>query len=933
MDVGNLDEAEYQDNNEVIIPENVIKVGYDKDDEKKIKDDLLPVENNDDFNEAPHSEDVELDVATRLSDDAKVNMDTKIENTPNDIQYNSEDRELGSGNQNSEVDGIIKDIEEIVYNNEKGIQKETKSSANMVSDGKNRNGEITNDGKDEKYDNQKEDEPIEESIENIEESDNYESLLNNMKLTFDELEHKLNEIISDYHKFTDIQQNTETENIDTNIKGILQKYENRLLSEKDEVVPNMVSKQGPFEERREDEIRYDNETDQKIEANTRRYKTAINKLRHHRKLKGTYQKHRRKHNQQAENVEFRNNDLAEKLDNVTSLREKIKQIKKAMLLNPELANNLHFQLTKYKSFPSDIEKKTPYVNDRGADDFTRKYAHVHDMRRRSTNENAYEMSDTLGISKDDHGWITPEEKIKIKRYLEERLKILYRKVKEHGVGTSDIEKKMRYIADRYLRKLSSLQVLLPDEIHRRHKRSLEPEMKNKKHNIDSFERRIRVLKEKLHHKPGHEKPLEYQIQQAPHLLRKLRQNYHIGQMDKGRHHKHFKRSDHPNHKQGKENIKHDTKPGKNGYKPNKHNNRHHNSHRFRKEGAIIEPYKSKRPFRSYHEKSERKDTKTVLRNEKKKADSDIDKSFEFSSKLIHYFQEEIKKLKESNRKINAEVGRLKYLENRLDKKLRDTNPIESVSYSAEIPQYVPENNVDIGDLRKTDNLDLDKNLDIASARQENPLTSESLKVDGIPILLEKLRDEEESSYEKRLQSTTMASSKITSPTKAPYGKMFATPVSVVSNLVEKKTNSFTSNNPMIPQKEEDTDSFTKEEIIEESYNQNPGLPDNPKYFDYEYDNYMDQFDDGAPEKFYDNTIENNRDETIYDNEVKENENTRQEVEDASTANHIDNFEEDDQRQYKDIKTGNKGGNFIIIFTLNKFAYGLFDTSCETFVYC
>ena len=128
---------------------------------------------------------------------------------------------------------------------------------------------------------------------------------------------------------------------------------------------------------------------------------------------------------------------------------------------------------------------------------------------------------------------------------------------------------------------------------------------------------------------------------------------------------------------------------------------------------------------------------------------------------------------------------------------------------------------------------------------------------------------------------------------------------------------------MIPQKEEDTDSFTKEEIIEESYNQNPGLPDNPKYFDYEYDNYMDQFDDGAPEKFYDNTIENNRDETIYDNEVKENESTKQEVEDASTANHVDNFEEDDQRQYKDIKTGNKGGNFIIIFTLNKFAYGLF----------
>ena len=940
MDIGNLEEAEYQDNNEDIIPENVIKVGYDNDYNKKVKDDLSAVENNGDFNEAPHSEDVKSDVTTRLPDDAKVNMNTQSEGTPNDVQYKSKDREfedLESGSQDSEADRIIKDIEDIVHNDEEDIPKKAKNSAYMVSDGKIRNRKITDDGKDEKYGNEKEDEPIDSDIissKNMDESDNYESFLHDMKLTFDGLEHELNDIISGYHKFTDIQKNTETENIDTNIKGILRKYENSLLSEKDEIVPNMVSKQGPFGERKEDEIRYDDETDQKIEANTRRYKTAINKLKHHKNLKGTYPKQRRKHHQRAENVEFRNRYLAEKLGNVTFLREKIEQIKKAMLLNPELANHLHFQLTRYKSFLSEIEKNTPYVNDRSADEFIRKYAHVHDMRRRSTNDNAYEMSDTLGISKDDHGWITPEEKIKIKRYLEERLKILYRKVKEHSVGTSDIEKKMRHIADGYLRKLSSLQVLLPDEMHRRHKRSLELEMKNKKHAIHSLERRIKVLKEKLHHKPGDEKQLEYQIQQTQHLLRNLLQNYHIGKMEKGRHHEHFQRSDHSNHQQDKETNKHDTKPVKNGHKFKEHNNRHHNSHGFRKEGAIIEPYKSKRPFPSYHAKSKRKDIKTVLQNEKKEADSGINKSPESNSRLINYFQEQIKKLKESNRKINGEVGRLKYLEQRLEKKLREAEPTERISHSTEIPQYVQENNVDIADLRKTDNLDHDKNLDIASARQESSLSSDSLEGDGISILLEKLRDEEETSYEKRLQSTTIANSKITSPTKVPYRKTLATPVSVVRNLVEKKTNSFMSNKPMIPQKEEeDTGSFTKEEIIEEGYNQNPGLPDNPKYFDYEYDNYMDQFDDGAPEKFYDNTIEKNGDQAIYDNETKEPGSTKQEVDDASTANHIDNFEEHDQSQYKDIKTGTEGGQLYYYYYPISLYTAWFDTSSQTFVHC
>ena len=915
MDIGKLEEGEYQDNNKDIIPENVINVGYDDDDGKIMKDDFSPVKNNEDLNEASHSEDVKSDVATRLLDDVKVNMDAKTEDTSTDVHHNSDDRDLESKNQDSEVDGIIKDIEEIVYNEEEDIPKEAKNSANIVSEGKNRNDEITNDSKDEKYNNERGDEPIDSGIigsENIEESDNYESLLNDMKLTFDELEHELNDIISNHHKSTEIQKNSETENIDTNIKGILRKYENSLLSEKDEIAPDMVSRQDPFAERREDEVRYDDDTDQKIEANTRRYKTAVNKLKNHNKLKETYPKHRRKHHHRAENVEFRNSYLAENLGNVTFLRDKIEHIKKAMLLNPKLANHLHFQLTRYKSFLSEIEKSIPYVNDRDTDDFTRKYAHVHDMRRRSTN-NAYEMSDTLGVSKDDHGWITPEEKIKIKRYLEKRLKILYRKVKKHGFGTSDIEKKMRHTADGYLRKLSSVQVLLPDKMHRRHKRSLEPDMKNKKHAIHSPERRIKVLKEKLHHKPGQEKQLEYQIQQAKRLLRNLRQNYHNGPMGKGKNHEHFKRSDHSNHKQNRRKNKYDSKLVKNVHEPNEHKDRHHNSHGFWKVDAMIKPYKSKRPFRLYHEGSKRKDEKKVEQNEKKEADSDIDKSPEFNSKLINYFQEQIKKLKESNQKINTEVSRLKYLEKRLERKLRDSNPTERNSYLTEIPQYIQKDNADIVDLQKTDNLDHDKYLHIASSRQENSLSNERLERDGISILLEKLRDKEQTSYENRLQSTSMASSKITSSTKAPNRNTFATSVPV-SNLVEKRTNSFISNEPMIPQKEEeDTGSFTNKEIIEESYNQNPGLPDNPKYFDYEYDNYMDQFDDGAPEKFYDNTIQNNEDETIYDNGAKEPGSTKHEVDDASTANHINNFEEDDQSQYKDIKTGTKGGQFHYYF--------------------
>ena len=303
MDIGKLEEGEYQDNNKDIIPENVINVGYDDDDGKIMKDDFSPVKNNEDLNEASHSEDVKSDVATRLLDDVKVNMDAKTEDTSTDVHHNSDDRDLESKNQDSEVDGIIKDIEEIVYNEEEDIPKEAKNSANIVSEGKNRNDEITNDSKDEKYNNERGDEPIDSGIigsENIEESDNYESLLNDMKLTFDELEHELNDIISNHHKSTEIQKNSETENIDTNIKGILRKYENSLLSEKDEIAPDMVSRQDPFAERREDEVRYDDDTDQKIEANTRRYKTAVNKLKNHNKLKETYPKHRRKHHHRAE---------------------------------------------------------------------------------------------------------------------------------------------------------------------------------------------------------------------------------------------------------------------------------------------------------------------------------------------------------------------------------------------------------------------------------------------------------------------------------------------------------------------------------------------------------------------------------------------------------------------------------------------------------
>ena len=136
MDIGKLEEGEYQDNNKDIIPENVINVGYDDDDGKIMKDDFSPVKNNEDLNEASHSEDVKSDVATRLLDDVKVNMDAKTEDTSTDVHYNSDDWDLESKNQDSEVDGIIKDIEEIVYNEEEDIPKEAKNSANIVSEGK-----------------------------------------------------------------------------------------------------------------------------------------------------------------------------------------------------------------------------------------------------------------------------------------------------------------------------------------------------------------------------------------------------------------------------------------------------------------------------------------------------------------------------------------------------------------------------------------------------------------------------------------------------------------------------------------------------------------------------------------------------------------------------------------------------------------------------